>query len=202
MAENKYLNEEKYQKAEKSITLVAIIILVVGLCIGGFLIFNGVAKPGASKVEELKVVLETKKRELEANGVRFNVFAKYTDGDAYDLKIITNALDPSFNNCAFDEYKNNSITKEYCAAKNSTGSFASSTSIMFGVFICIFTCMISVVIFMQAKRRSILAFQVQQIMPVAKEGIDEMAPTIGKAAGEVAKEITKGIKKGLKDDEI
>ena len=30
-------------------------------------------------------------------------------------------------------------------------------------------------------------------MPVAKEGINEMAPTIGNAAGEIAKEIKKGI---------
>lgn len=197
MAENKYLNEEKYQKAEKSITLVAILVLVVGLCIGGFLIYKGVAKPGTSKVEELKVQLETKKSELEAKGIKFSSFTKYSDGEAYDLKIITNALDPSFDHCAFDEYKNNSITKEYCAAKNSTGDFASSGSTMLGAFICIATCMISGFIFMFAKQRHIVAFQAQQVMPVAKEGIDEMAPTIGKAAGEIAK----GIKKGLSDDE-
>lgn len=197
MAENKYLNEEKYQKAEKSITLVAILVLVVGLCIGGFLIYKGVAKPGTAKVEELKTILETKKSELESKGVKFSVFSKYSDGEAYDLKIITKALDPSFDNCAFDEYKNNSITKEYCAAKNSTGDFASSVSTMLGAFICIATCMISGSIFMFAKRRHILAFQTQQVMPVAKEGIDEMAPTIGNVAGEIAK----GIKKGLSDDE-
>jgi len=197
MAENKYLNEEKYQKAEKSITLVAILVLVVGLCIGGFLIYKGVAKPGISKVEELKVQLEAKKSELESKGVKYSEFAKYSDGEEYELKIITKALDPSFPNCEFDEYKNNSITKEYCAAKNSTGDFASTGSTMFGAFICIATCMISGFIFMVAKRRHILAFQAQQVMPVAKEGIDEMAPTIGNAAGEIAK----GIKKGLNDDE-
>lgn len=197
MSENKYLNEEKYQKAEKSITLIAILVLVIGLGIGGFLIYKGIAKPGTSKVEELKVVLETKKSELESKGVKFSEFSKYSDGEAYDLKIITKALDPSFNNCAFDEYKNNSITKEYCAAKNGTGEFASIGSIMIGAFICIATCMISSFIFMIAKRRHILAFQAQQVMPVAKEGINEMAPTIGNVAGEIAK----GIKKGLKDDE-
>ena len=227
MTENKYLNEEKYQKAEKSITLAAILVLVVGLCIGGFLIYRGVAKPGNSKVESLKVQLETKKRELEDKGIRFNTFAKYSDGEAYDLKIITNALDPSFNHCAFDEYKNNSITKEYCSAKNSTGHFASTTSTMFGAFICIATCMISGYIFMIAKRRHILAYQVQQVMPVAQEGLEKVAPTIGKAGasiaeemapaigkvgatiakemapvyGEVAKEISKGIKEGLKDNQ-
>lgn len=197
MAENKYLNEEKYQKAEKSITLVAILVLVVGLCIGGFLIYKGVAKPETSKVEKLKIQLETKKSELEAKGVQFSEFSKYSDGEAYDLKVITEALDPNFDNCAFDEYKNNSITKEYCAAKNSTGDFASKSSIMFGAFICIATCMIAGSIFIFAKRRHILAFSAQQVMPVAKEGIDEMAPTIGNAAGEIAK----GIKKGLNDDQ-
>ena len=196
MMENKYLNEEKYQKTEKTITLVAILVLVIGLCIGGFLIYKGVAKPGTSKVEELKVQLETKKSELEAKGIRYNRFANYTDGEVYDLKIITNALDPSFNNCAFDEYKNNSITKEYCSFKNSIGDFASSGFIMFGAFICLVTCMISGFIFMTAKQRHIIAFHAQQVMPVAKEGINEMASTIGNAAGEIAK----GIKKGLSDD--
>lgn len=197
MAENKYLNEEKYQKAEKSITLVAILILVIGLCIGGFLIYKAVAKPGTSKMEDLKVQLENKKNELEAKGIKFDSAAEYSDGEEYDLKIITNALDPSFDHCAFDEYKNNSITKEYCTAKNSTGDFANIVSIMLGVFICIATCMISVFVFIFAKQRHIVAFQAQQVMPVAKESIDEIAPTIGNAAGEIAK----GIKKGLKDED-
>ena len=38
MDEKKYLNEEKYQKTEKGITVFAILILVVGLFIGCFLI--------------------------------------------------------------------------------------------------------------------------------------------------------------------
>ena len=46
-------------------------------------------------------------------------------------------------------------------------------------------------------RREITAYTTQQVMPVAKEGIEEMAPTVGKAAGEVAK----GIKEGLKDED-
>ena len=35
-----------------------------------------------------------------------------------------------------------------------------------------------------------------QTMPIAKESIDEMAPTIGNAAGSIAK----GIKNGLEDE--
>ena len=45
--------------------------------------------------------------------------------------------------------------------------------------------------------REVSSFMTQQQMPVAKEGIEKMAPT----AGVVAKEITKGVKEGLKGDE-
>ncbi len=55
-----------------------------------------------------------------------------------------------------------------------------------------------------AHRREITAYTTQQIMPVAKEGIEEMTPTMSKvaedmapAAGKVAKEVAKGIKEGL-----
>lgn len=82
------------------------------------------------KLEEKKLVLEKetddnlasekkklqeKKQKLEKNGVTYSTFATYNDGDKYDLKIITEALDPSFNYCVFDEYKNNDLTKAYCS---------------------------------------------------------------------------------------
>ena len=144
--------------------------------------------------------LEEKRNELISKGIEYDESSEYTDGEKYDLYIITNALDPSFSNCEFAEYKNNSITKDYCAAKNSISEFSNRTSIMFGAFICITTFMIFVSVLTFAKRRHILAFTTQQTMPVAKESIDEMAPTIGNAAGSIAKDITKGIKNGLEDE--
>ena len=200
MDEKKYLNEEKYQKTEKGITVFAILILVVGLFIGGFLIYRGIAKPATSKVETLEKELEVKRNELINKGIEYDESSEYTDGEKYDLYIITKALDPSFPHCEFDEYKNNSITKEYCAAKNSISEFSNITSIMFGAFICFATIGIFVSVLAFAKGRHILAFTTQQTMPVAKESIDEMAPTIGNAAGEIAKGVTKGIKNGLEDE--
>ena len=44
--------------------------------------------------------------------------------------------------------------------------------------------------------RNIQAYFVQQNIPVAKEGIEKISPSMGKAAEQVAK----GIKKGLSDD--
>ena len=210
MTENKYLNEQKYKKAENILTLIAFLVLIVGLCIGGFLIYRGIAKPGTAKVEKLKLQLEKKKSELESKGIKYDEFAEYSDGEAYDLKIVTEALDPSTTHCDSDEYKNNTITKEYCAAKNSVGEAATVLSIMFGIVICVVTMMIFESIIALAKGRYLFAFGAQQLMPIAKEvdreerkiakeRINEMSPTIGNAAGNIAEEIAKGIKKGLND---
>ena len=42
-----------------------------------------------------------------------------------------------------------------------------------------------------------MAYQVQQGMPIAQEGIEKMSPSMGNAA----KEITQGIKEGLSENE-
>lgn len=220
MNERKYLNEENYQRGKKKVMAIALIVLVIGLLIGGSLIFTGIKKQSdvnskyssdskASISEQLateKQKLENKKSELTSKGITYDAFTEYDAGEAYDLKIITNVLDPSFNNCNFDEYKNNSITSKYCSLKNELDnntdfnkgfdSFGSIPFFMFGGFIIMATFIISGFIFILGKRREIVAFTTQQVMPVAKEGIDEIAPTIGNAVGEVAK----GIKKGLSDD--
>ena len=45
-------------------------------------------------------------------------------------------------------------------------------------------------------KREIAAFKAQQNMPVAQEGIEKMAPTIGNAAGEIAKGVSSSINQG------
>lgn len=231
----KYLNEERYQGSKKKIGLIALIVLILGLSLGIGLISIGIVKNNEidskysdeskealqNQIDSEKILLENKKNELKNKGV--NPSSNYEDGEAYDLYVITEVLDPGFNHCKFDEYTTNSLTSKYCALKeeledlnSSFGSdFDKSSNVaffMFGVFIIIATCMISFAIFMITKRREMLAFGIQQVMPVAKEGIEEFAPTIGKvgsqlakdmapAYGEIAKEISKGIKEGLKKED-
>lgn len=48
-------------------------------------------------------------------------------------------------------------------------------------------------------RREITAYAAQQMIPVGKEIVEEVTPTVGNAAGTIAKSISKGIKEGLKD---
>lgn len=153
--------------------------------------------------------------------------------DQKSISTIDDALDDSFDHCAFDSAKNNTYTSKYCSLKNQLKqknfeisnldneysdfhkSFASEDSIpfyMFGAFVIISSCMIAGSIYIFAKRREILSFQAQQVMPVAQEGIEKMAPTVGKAGasiakemapvyGDIAKEISKGIKQGKEEAE-
>lgn len=65
---------------------------------------------------------------------------------------------------------------------------------MFGLFLTIIGCVIR---FFIGNQRQINAYMAQQQIPIVQEGMEKMAPSMGKAA----KEITKGIKEGLKDDE-
>lgn len=94
---------------------------------------------------------------------------------------------------------NNEIDRagtEIDIAHNTKYSFVSNVLYMVGGFIIVVSCMVSLFIYIFGKRREITAFTTQQVMPVAQEGIEKMAPTIGNAAGEIAK----GIKNGLDDD--
>lgn len=95
----------------------------------------------------------------------------------------------------------NDTQKEIEKAKNTISTSKYVPLYMFGVFIIVASCMITFSIYMFGKRREIIAFTAQQVMPVAQEGIEKMTPTVGNVAGSIARDITKGIKEGLKDDE-
>ena len=223
--DKKYLNEERYKKGKGFLVLVAILILVIGVFIGGFLIYKGISKVKSNnatyseenkqaKIDKLneelnaeKLVLETRRDELRKKGIESS--SDYESGEKYELYLIVKVLDPSFDNCAFDEYKNSNITSKYCSLKNdledardedvsfdkSWNSFGAIPFFMIGGFLIFVTLMISGNVFVFAKRREIVAFTTQQVMPIAKEGAEELAPV----AGNAVKEIAKGIKEGINE---
>lgn len=151
--------------------------------------------------------LKQDKKKLESKGIKYDYAAKYTDGNKYDLKLIVNALDPSFNYCSFDEYENNSYTGEYCKLKNQVKEYKNYIDsgqaqndeeyeieklkndkefektnnkagnvkyFMIGGFIIFTTCSFCGVFYLSTKRREIIAYGAQQVMPVAQEGIEKM----------------------------
>ena len=90
-------------------------------------------------------------------------------------------------------FGNNALLENEKGALGGMGLFA------IGSFMSVFSFAIASaggMCLMVAHRREITAYTTQQVMPIAKEGAEEMAPT----AGKVAEEITKGVKKGLKDE--
>ena len=247
MEKKEYLNEERYQKNRKKIAKISLLVLIIGCIIGGSLIVIGVTKIKnvnskyssdsqaelTKQIETEKEKLEKRKEELEEYGIRYNVVAKYTDGKEYELKLITNVLDPSFGYYKFDEYQNNSVTAKYCTLMLQNDEYKSGYHksrdismcvplFMFGAFIIISSAMFAGMIYMTSKRREIMAFQAQQVMPVAQEGMEKMAPSVAKVGkamaeemapvykemakdmaptyGEIAKEIAKGVKEGMKDE--
>ena len=53
-------------------------------------------------------------------------------------------------------------------------------------------------IWLITKRRALLAYHAQSVMPVAKEGIDEITPTVANSVGDIAGSVAEGISRGVK----
>lgn len=222
MDNNKFLNEKKYQNTKTIFIILAILLLIIGFVVGGLIIKKGLNKKNDiySKYTEenkqaqivslnvqikiAKSSLESKKVELIAQGLQPS--SNYEDNESYNLYIITNVLNSRLSNCSFDEYKNNELTSQYCNLikqledtekldikyERKSESFSCIPYYMIGTFIILFSIMISILLFVTAKRREIIAFQAQQAMPVVKEGIEEISPALGKA--------TKNVINNIKDD--
>ena len=209
MNNDEYLNEEKYQIRSKRLLFIGVIIILLGLVGAAFILVPKITDFKKENQEELqqqlnqlKPELERRYAELEARGVQES--SDYKDKDGYEMKLIDIALDPTYDTCESSSvYSDNDVTREYCKIKaqlyKSNDSFANGR-IMYSIvpaFMILMPCLaFGGMLIMAAKRREIMAFQMQQVMPVAQEGISKMSPTLGKSAGTIAK----SIKDGLRDD--
>ena len=210
MEDKKYLNEEKYQKVVKKLSKISIVILILGLLIGGGLIAYGFFKsnekttPAVVKEEEKSeedikaeiqaleneiAPLEAKKaEEFTQNGFSEEYYRLSNQIEEKDIKLGSLRVGSFEESKVFEDFKeeSDSIVKKV----------KYSPFYMIGGFILFASLIASFMIFIFSKRRDITAFSVQQSMPVAKEGLEKMAPTLG----EVGKEIAKGIKEGTKEE--
>lgn len=222
----KYLTEENYQKSKKKIKVIALVILLCGLVIGGGLIGYGIIR--VSKVDEIneerynEAYQKTEEKKQLAEQQLLTITNQI---ETLDLQILEkdnecNSLDMESPTWFQDRTQCQSEASSLRAERNQlemerstlektnipvyydeVSKFSYLPLFMIGGFIAIVSCMIAGGIYFFAKRREILAFSMQQVMPIAKEGIEEIAPTVGKAGGTIAKEITKGIKEGLQSEE-
>ncbi len=175
-----YLNEEKFQKSKHKLVMIAAIILVVGIILGGGLIATGIMR---YNTEKANIAKNEEKLEKQIADKRYEC-------DSLDMQ------DPNW----FAE--NTKCQSEVSSLNSKLGNLDTNlwNNIYYyigGGFILILSLMISGSIYFIAKRREIMAFGIQQTMPVAQEGIEKMAPTIGNAAGTIGQGLAKGITQGI-----
>lgn len=236
-----YLNEEKYNKTQKKVKILSLLILIVGLVIGIGLIITGVVL--SNKSNPIKVNLKGSQstdsvnsrsvEEIEAdiNSIKPKINSMESEINILRAKLVQMQMTDSNSEDYYSKQKEveekekelldlkSKLSKYQSELKSVNGSdfnnglgtvddiFNTASSritkakyygfYMVGAFIIIISIIGSVSLYLFAKRREIIAFKTQQVMPIAKEGIGEISPTLGSAAGEVARGITKGIKDGL-----
>ena len=209
-----YLTEKNYNKGKKIIMLIALLVLVVGLTIGGFLIYKGInekqkidntTNEQAEKDKQRLKEIETEKEELnkkisdkkyECDSIKMETDSWFEKSNKCDNEVLS--LEEQVDELESEEFDLENTNYEFDKKFNSVGS---TRYFMFGVFIIIATLITSLSIFMFAKRREIMAFGMQQTMPLAQEGIEKMAPTVGNAAGTIAKDVAAGIKEGINSNQ-
>lgn len=209
-----YLTEKNYNKGKKIIMLIALLVLVVGLTIGGLLIYKGInekqkidntTNEQAEKDKQRLKEIETEKEELnkkisdkkyECDSIKMGTDSWFEKSNKCDNEVLS--LEEQVDELESEEFDLENTDYEFDKKFNSVGS---TRYFMFGGFIIIATLIISLSIFMFAKRRKIMAFGMQQTMPLAQEGIEKMAPTVGNAAGTIAKDVAAGIKEGINSNQ-
>ncbi len=191
MESEKYLDEAKYQKNKKKITILAIIVLIIGLSLGGGLITMGIIK-----TQNAKLSAEDKNQiQLEIDD--FNSQLSSLKAQQHQ-EVTSNGLSETYYNIGNEIDKiEDKIDELEDRLDNNNPYYA--VFYVFGAFTIILTFGIFATIYTTAKGREINAYYAQQQIPIAKEGIDVMAPTIGNAAGEIAKSIKRGITDGNED---
>lgn len=184
MEKEEFLNEEKYKKNNKKIKKVGTVIMLIGLCM---IIFAIITLISASKMDQQ--IENASQTSQDIVGGMFEIDS--SEGASKWFETSTKSM------------SNQSQMRREQMKKQATGMFL----LIPGIFVTVVGAMIR---FFVGNHREIMAYQIQQVMPVAQEGIEKVAPTIGKvgrtiseemapAYGKIAQEISKGIKTGMGD---
>lgn len=178
----KYLNEEQYQKTKKKLIKIANIVIVIGVILALTLLIAGIVKKSNSGKttefdnqinalkQEISILDEQINNEFMDNGLSSKYYELDRQRDTKQSQLTDLEMDK------FDKENN----------KSYIGFFGGVA------FVVVLFGGIAGSLYFIAYRRNITAFTVQQTMPIAQEGLQEIAPTLGK----VSEEIYKGIRKG------
>ena len=168
-------------------------------------------KPKVSSLESQLLVLETELSQIQlTEGLTDKYYAKLSEKETKETELLNLKTELENYKTELAKIKNNTSKDEFNSQLNQFEGLFNNASenvakakyagyYIFGAFIMIGSGIISLALYLFAKRREITAFTVQQTMPLAQEGIEKMAPTVGGAVGTIGKEIAKGIKEGINE---
>lgn len=194
MRKKEYLNEEVFQKNNKKVKTAGTIVMIIGLCLVCAAIF---VLMSASKMEDAisknssPDVLENSSSDILENSSSdiLGLFDVDSQESALSWFESTTQSMKAESEAFSAQMRAESEARSDYMDRYSLGMFM----LLPGIFITLVGCMIR---FIVGNQRNIMAYQAQQVMPLAQEGIEKMAPSMGIAA----KEISKGIKEGMSDD--
>ena len=180
MEQDKYLSEEKYQetnkkvkKTSKTLLIIGAILLVIGIImtIAGFISFKNASNNTMNSF----------------NNSAANMFDSFNN---------------SINNDDGEEFVNSMKESVTSVTDSSKDSFTSVGLYALGGFVSsagVVLLIVGGVMAYMAHRREITAYTTQQTMPIKKETINDITPTVADAAGTIAKSVSQGFEEGKKE---
>lgn len=225
MVEKEYLNEENYNKTKSTISIFGTLIVVVLWIVGLGLIGVGVSRiikysnKDMLKLEEEKLVklqeeLEIKVKPIEdeikklerveftghneeyyARQDRIIELRESIEKETKQIDMIENVLEEGYSYCIRDQYREDDTVSTYCDYRE-LDEMKVVPFIIPGIFVSVLSFGFTMMLISIVNRRKIMAYNMQDMMPLTEEGVEKMIPTATKAA----KEIAKGIKEGLEED--
>lgn len=222
--QKQYLTEENYQRVNKKFKTISLSVFIVGLLIGlGFIILGIIktneagqinAEREAAATAEVQAKVAAAEQRLgevqsELGSLNSQYDAKETECDSMDMgdsdwfakrnqcqreasNLQSQIMDLEseafqLEHANYTVYYDKEMPEQYIPFY------------IFGGFIILASAGIALAIWLITKRRTLLAYHAQSVMPVAKEGIDEMTPTVANSAGNIAGSVAEGIARGIKN---
>lgn len=181
MEQEKYLSEEKYQETNKKVKKTSKTLLIIG----AILLVIGIMMIIAAFVN----FKNSERKAMDSfNNSASNLFDSFNN---------------SINNDDDGEEFVNSMKESVTAGTDSSrDSFTSVGLYALGGFVSsagFVLLIVGGVMAYIAHRREITAYTTQQTMPIKKETINDITPTVADAVGTIAKSVSQGFEEGKKE---
>ena len=181
MEQEKYLSEEKYQETNKKVKKTSKTLLIIG----AILLVIGIIMIIAAFVN----FKNSERKAMDSfNNSASNMF------DSFNNSINNDDDGEEFFNSMKESAT--SVTDSSKDSFTSVGLYALGGFVSSAGFVLL---IVGGVMAYMAHRREITAYTTQQTMPIKKETINDITPTVADAAGTIAKSVSQGFEEGKKE---